>query len=65
MSQDPATLAVRPAIRRLRDQLGGSVEKVATDDPRRKRFGALHGISMLLLLLQLACAATALLAIAL
>ena len=42
-------------IRALREQLGGSTEGLAKGDPRRKRWGALHGASVLLLLAQIAC----------
>lgn len=49
-------------IRALREQLGGSTEGLAADDPRRKRWGALHGASVLLLLAQIACGAAGLLA---
>ena len=43
-------------LRRLRDALGGSTEGLEAGDPRRKRFGALHGVSVLLLLAQIAAA---------
>jgi hypothetical protein len=46
--------------RRLRRELGGSIETAAEDDPQRRRFGALHGIAMLLLLLQVFLSALAL-----
>ena len=49
-------------IHSLREELGGSTEDLAPDDPRRKRWGALHGASVLLLLAQIACGATGLLA---
>jgi hypothetical protein len=47
-------------IRALREQLGGSTEGLDAADPRRKRWGALHGASVLLLLAQIACAAVGL-----
>ena len=47
-------------IRRFRDQIGGSTEGLAADDPRRKRWGALHAISVLLLLAQIICGAAGL-----
>ena len=47
-------------IRALREQLGGSTEGLDASDPRRKRWGALHGGSVLLLLAQIACAAAGL-----
>ena len=43
-------------IRAFRAQLGGSIEGLDALDPRRKRWGALHGASVLLLLAQIACA---------
>lgn len=49
-------------IRALRARLGGSTEALASDDPLRKRWGALHGASVLLLLGQIACAAAGLVA---
>ena len=57
------TLAHAPLdarIRALREQLGGSTEGLAADDPRRKRWGALHGASIVLLLAQIASAAVGL-----
>ena len=57
-------LLVKRALHALRDEMGGSTENVPAGDPRRKRFGALHGVSMLLLLVQLVCAAAALVAVA-
>jgi len=47
-------------IRSLREQLGGSTEGLAPEDPRRKRWGALHGASVLLLLAQIGCGAAGL-----
>jgi hypothetical protein len=44
-------------VRSLREQLGGSTEGLDPADPRRKRWGALHGASVLLLLAQIACGA--------
>ncbi len=55
-----AGAAVDRRIRSLRDQIGGSTEGLAADDPRRKRFGALHGVSVLLLIAQTLIAAAAL-----
>ena len=40
------------ATRKIRRDLGGSVDSLEPGDSRRRRFGALHGIAMLLLLLQ-------------
>jgi len=50
-------------IRAFRDQLGGSLEGLDALDPRRKRWGALHGASVLLLLAQIACAGAGLAAL--
>ena len=55
-------VAVDRRIRAFRDELGGSTEGLAADDPRRKRWGALHAASVLLLLAQIACAGAGLLA---
>jgi hypothetical protein len=41
-------------VRRIRRELGGSVGSLDPADPRRRRFGALHGLSMLLLFGQVA-----------
>jgi hypothetical protein len=43
-------------LRALRDELGGSTEGLEPGDRRRKLFGALHGVSVLLLLAQVAVA---------
>jgi hypothetical protein len=43
-------------IRAFREALGGSTEGLAADDPKRRRWGALHGTSVLLLLAQILCA---------
>lgn len=43
-------------IRRLRDEIGGSTEGLDPADPRRQRFGALHGLSVSLLAIQTALA---------
>ena len=45
-----AESSVQQGVRRLRRELGGSVDALEPADPRRRRFAALHGISMLLLL---------------
>ena len=57
--------AVRPALRRLRASMGGSTDGVAEADPRRRRFGMLHGVSMLLFAVQLPLVAIALVGVAL
>jgi hypothetical protein len=41
---------VQQTVRRMRRELGGSVDALDPKDPRRRRFGALHGLAMLLLL---------------
>ncbi len=55
-----ASSPVDSRLRNLRSEIGGSTEGLAEDDPRRKQFGVLHGISILLLLAQIALAAVAL-----
>jgi hypothetical protein len=57
-------LGVKPALRKMRQDAGGSIEHLPAGDARRKQFGALHGVSMLLLLGQLLCAAATLLVLA-
>ena len=47
-----ASIPVDVATRRIRRALGGNVDALAPGDPRRRRFGALHGLAMLLLVLQ-------------
>src|SRR6059058_4937505 len=54
-----AAIPVDAATRRLRRAIGGEVDALADSDPRRRRFGALHGIAMLLLLLQVLLGAAA------
>jgi hypothetical protein len=49
---EAAAIPVDVATRRVRRALGGEVDALAPDDPRRRRFGALHGLAMLLLVLQ-------------
>jgi hypothetical protein len=55
-----AAIPVDAATRRIRRALGGNVDALGGDDPRRRRFGALHGLAMLLLLLQVLLSAAAL-----
>jgi len=43
-------LALAPEIRKLRDQLGDQLDQVPREDPRRRAFGRLHGLSVLCLL---------------
>ena len=52
-----AAIPVDAATRRIRRELGGNVDALTPDDPRRRRFGALHGVAMLLLVLQVILAA--------
>lgn len=56
-----AASPVDTRLRKLRGEIGGSTEGLAEGDPRRKQFGVLHGVSVLLLLAQIALAAVALL----
>ncbi|CAA9349124.1 MAG: hypothetical protein AVDCRST_MAG40-2800 [uncultured Gemmatimonadaceae bacterium] len=44
-----AQFAVGPRIARLRAEIGPSVDALAPTDPRRRAFGRLHGVSVLLL----------------
>jgi len=55
-----AAIPVDSAARRIRRALGGNVDALAPEDPRRRRFGALHGVAMLLLLSQVLLSAAAL-----
>ena len=56
-----AGMLVDARLRKLRDQIGGSTEGLEASDPRRKRFGSLHGLSVLILIGQILVAAAALL----
>jgi hypothetical protein len=49
------------ATRRARLEAGGSIDSLPPGDPRRRRFAALHGVAMLLLLLQVLAAGAGLL----
>jgi hypothetical protein len=60
-----ADLGVRRTLRKMRRDAGGSIESLSKDDPQRRKFAMLHGASMLLLLVQIICAALALTALAL
>jgi hypothetical protein len=42
--------------RRARQKAGGSIDSLPPGDPQRRRFAALHGVAMLLLLLQVLAA---------
>lgn len=53
-------IPVDAATRRIRRELGGNVDAFAPEDPRRRRFGALHGVAMLLLVVQVVLGAGAL-----
>jgi len=57
-----AAIPVDVATRRIRRELGGAVDALAEGDPRRRRFGALHGLAMLLLVLQVLLGAAGLVA---
>ena len=41
-----AQFGINPRIARLRDEMGGSIERLSLDDPRRVAFGLLHGYSV-------------------
>ncbi|MFL5291635.1 MAG: hypothetical protein ACJ79U_08965 [Myxococcales bacterium] len=47
--------------RRVRRAAGGTIDALPPGDPRRRRFAALHGVAMLLLLLQVLAAGAGLL----
>jgi hypothetical protein len=44
-----AQFLITPRIAQLRDEIGGAIDIVAADDPRRILFGQLHGASVALL----------------
>jgi hypothetical protein len=44
-----AQFGVGPRIARLRAEMGPSIEALPADDPRRARFGKLHGVSVALM----------------
>ena len=54
-------VVVDALTRRARRQAGGSLDALPPGDPRRRRFAALHGVAMLLLLLQVLAAGAGLL----
>jgi hypothetical protein len=41
-----AQFGIDPRIARLRAEIGGPVERLSSDDPRRVAFGLLHGYSV-------------------
>jgi hypothetical protein len=41
-----AQFGIAPRLVRLRSEIGGSVERLSADDPRRVAFGLLHGYSV-------------------
>jgi hypothetical protein len=41
-----AQFGINPRIQRLRDEIGGAVDALTPDDPRRVAFGLLHGYSV-------------------
>ena len=51
-----ASLPADAALRKLRAQIGGTTEGLPAGDPRRKTWGRLHGLSVLLLLAQVSAA---------
>jgi hypothetical protein len=51
--------AILPQIQQLREQLGEQLEKLPPEDPRRMRFGRLHGLSVLCLLAEIVMGALA------
>lgn len=44
-----AQFGVAPRIHALRAEMGPNIEALATSDPRRRAFGQLHGVSVLLM----------------
>jgi hypothetical protein len=54
-----AQFGVAPRIERVRQQIGGPIEQLAPDDPRRAAFGRLHAVSVAWLGVALLGAATA------
>jgi hypothetical protein len=58
-----AQLIVAPRIERLRAEIGGSLEALSPDDPRRAAFGRLHGVSVGWMGLAMLAAAAALVVI--
>jgi hypothetical protein len=55
-----AQFAVGPRIERVRNEIGGPVEQLAPDDPRRVAFGRLHAASVAWLGLAMVAAVTTL-----
>ena len=53
-------IPVDAATRKVRRDLGGNVDALPPQDRRRRRFGALHGAAMLLLLIQVLLSGAAL-----
>ena len=50
-------LLVTPELAALKDRAGVALDALAKDDPVRRDFGRLHGLSALALLLRIGCAA--------
>lgn len=52
-----AQLVISPRIERVRASIGGVIESLAPDDPRRAEFGKLHAVSVGWLGIAMLCAA--------
>jgi MFS family permease len=52
-----AQLVISPRIERVRQSIGGVIENLAPDDPRRAEFGKLHAVSVGWLGVAMLCAA--------
>jgi MFS family permease len=52
-----AQLVISPRIERVRRSIGGVIENLAPDDPRRAEFGKLHAVSVGWLGIAMLCAA--------
>jgi hypothetical protein len=52
-----AQLVISPRIERVRQSIGGALESLSPDDPRRAEFGRLHAVSVGWLGIAMLCAA--------
>lgn len=52
-----AQLVISPRIERVRESIGGVIENLPADDPRRAEFGMLHAVSVGWLGIAMLCAA--------